>query len=265
MEEIIGYAALALTGLSLGLVGGGGSVLTVPVLVYLFHIEPSVATAYSLLIVGVTSFAGTVRNALEGNIDYRLALLFAVPGFFTVMFTRRFILPAIPDVLQAGSFSVNSEVALMLFFGLVMLLAALRMLSARGSQNDRGKELALTPILISALITGLVTGLAGAGGGFLIIPAMVLFAGTEMKKAVGTSLLVITLNSLIGVANDQNTSHVGNYPFIAALSGIAIVGFLGGTYLSSFFSGEKLKQAFGWFVLLLGLFILYKEGWGLMA
>jgi uncharacterized membrane protein YfcA len=260
--ELIGYFASALIGLSLGLTGSGGSILTVPVLVYLFHIEPTLATAYSLFIVGVTSLVGAVRSMFGQGIDHRKAAVFAVPSFIAVYLTRRLLIPLIPlHLFTVNGFTVTRELALMVFFALLMLAASVAMIRSRKTEASMPPGRTGNSILIAldGTAVGLVTGTVGAGGGFLIIPALVLLAKVPMKKAIGTSLLIIAANSLIGFAGDINAGRTIDFPFILLLSALATGGIFIGSYLAQFTDGQKLKTAFGWFVLGMGVAILVKE------
>ncbi len=259
---MIGYLASALIGISLGLTGSGGSILTVPVLVYLFHIEPTQATAYSLFIVGVTSLVGAVRSMLGQGVDLRKAVVFAVPSFIAVYLTRRLLIPLIPlDLFTVNGFTVTRELALMVLFAVLMLVASVAMIRSRKTDPSRPADQACNATLIAldGTAAGVVTGTAGAGGGFLIIPALVLLAKVPMKKVIGTSLLIIAVNSLIGFAGDINAGRTIDFPFILLLSAIAIGGIFMGSYLTQFIDGQKLKTTSGWFVLVMGVAILLKE------
>jgi uncharacterized membrane protein YfcA len=262
MENLVGYLASALIGVSLGLIGGGGSIITIPVLVYLFHIEPTLATAYSLFIVGTTSLVGGIRNTVLKTVDFKSALLFSIPSTLAVYFTRHFLLPHIPEhIASIGSFTLTKDIALMLFFSLIMVLAALRMIRDKQGEEkevtmDR-KQLLI--VILQGFIVGIVTGIIGAGGGFLIIPALVLLVGLPMKKAIGTSLIVIAINSLIGFMGDMHLVQEIDFPFMMILSGLAVMGVFFGMYLSRFIDGKNLKSGFGWFALAMAIFIIMKE------
>lgn len=262
MDYLIGYLASAFIGVTLGLVGGGGSVLTVPVLVYLFHVEPALATAYSLFIVGTTSLVGGIRNALDRSVDFRTAIVFSIPSFIAVFLTRRFLVPRIPqDLFSVGGYEISKDLGIMIFFTLIMVGAAISMIR---KEKNSGKKTENKPfnypvIILEGMVVGLVTGIVGAGGGFLIIPALVLFAGLPMKKAVGTSLIIIAVKSLVGFAGDIGAGQEINYTFIVTVSAIAIIGIFIGNYFSGFIHPQKLKVVFGWFVLAMGIFIFINE------
>tara|TARA_B110000438_G_C15749674_1_gene622363 strand:- start:584 stop:1375 length:792 start_codon:yes stop_codon:yes gene_type:complete len=261
MYEIIGYSCALLIGITLGLIGGGGSILTVPVLVYILGIEPILATAYSLFVVGISALAGTLKNLRRGNIDVKTGLVFAAPSFIAVYYTRRVIVPAIPqEIISIGSFSLSKETGIMLFFAFIMLLASISMIRGRKDNKDEeNKTLNYPIIMIEGLLVGALTGLVGAGGGFLIIPALVLLAGLPMKKAVGTSLMIIAIKSLIGFTGDLSTSLNIDWVFLSSFSALSIVGMGIGLYLSKSIEGAKLKKAFGCFVLVMAIIVLTKE------
>jgi uncharacterized protein len=262
MENILGYFAAGLIGIALGLIGGGGSILTVPVLVYLFHIEPTLATAYSLFIVGTTSLVGGVKSATKGLVDFRTAIVFAIPSFIAVYLTRRFVVPLLPDTLMTiGSLVVTKDIAIMIFFGLIMLGAAISMIRKKTTEtnDDSPIQYNYPMILLEGTVVGALTGIVGAGGGFLIIPALVLFAKLPMRKAVGTSLVIIAAKSLIGFLGDIGSGQHIDYGFIVMISLIAIAGIFLGTYFSKFIESGKLKSGFGWFVLAMSVYVIINE------
>ncbi|TCZ73337.1 sulfite exporter TauE/SafE family protein [Flaviaesturariibacter aridisoli] len=259
---LLGYFASLLIGVSLGLIGGGGSILTVPVLVYLFGLNPLLATSYSLFLVGATSFVGALDNFRKGWVHLKAVALFGSSSLITVFATRRFLVPSIPGKLaQIGKLTLTSSLLTMLLFALLMLLASVSMI--RGRKNAAGESECSDCFTVRKLLgygvgIGLVTGLLGAGGGFLLIPALVLLLRLPMKMAVGTSLLIIALNALIGFAGDLG--HVAiDWGFLLRITTIAVAGiFLGGA-LGKKIAGERLKRGFGWFVLLMGAYILVRE------
>lgn len=262
MDNFLGYVVSTLIGVSLGLIGGGGSIIAVPMLVYLFHIEPVFATAYSLVIVGTTSLVGSMRSALKKRVDFKTATLFSIPSLIAVYFIRHFVLPHIPPIIfAAGSLTLTKDALLMIFFSVLMIIASFKMITSKTVEVEEDSEIQFDYLKMSiqAIMLGIVTGFIGAGGGFLIIPALVLFAGLGMKKAIGTSLVIITINSLSGFLGDLGTGIQLNYPLVALISGFAIAGVFIGTYLSKFIDGSNLKKGFGWFSLAMALVILAKE------
>ena len=262
MESIIGYFAAGLIGISLGLIGGGGSILTVPVLVYLFHVEPTLATAYSLFIVGTTSLVGGVQSAMKNMVDFRTAVVFAIPSFVGVYLTRRYFVPLLPEELfTLGSFVVTRDIAIMVFFAIIMLVAAVSMIRNHGKESAGDQPISYNypMIVVEGLVVGALTGIVGAGGGFLIIPALVLFAKLPMKKAVGTSLIIIAAKSLIGFLGDVGSGQQINFQFIIIVSIIAIAGIFLGSHISKYIESRKLKSGFGWFVLVMGIYVIFNE------
>lgn len=259
---ILGYLGALIIGVILGLIGGGGSILTVPIFVYLLGIEPVTATAYSLFVVGSVSFVGSGKNLQKGLIDFKTALTFAIPAVISVFSVRKFIVPAIPEtVFSIGDFSLKKDIAIMVFFALLMLSASISMIknSSNNLENDNSEKQTNNVMLaVLGLLTGLITGIVGAGGGFIIIPILVLMAGLPMKKAVATSLFIIAINSLIGFLGDINATQI-DWKFLLPFTGIAIAGIFLGIYLNKFIDGKKLKTSFGWFVLEMGIYILSKE------
>ena len=259
--ELFGFAASIIMGLSLGLIGGGGSILTVPILVYLFDVDPVLSTAYSLFVVGLTSLIGSVSHFKAGNVHLRTALVFGIPSIISVYSVRKFVVPVIPDpVFSLMSFSVSKSLFVMVLFAVLMLLASISMIRKPKLSHKSAEVKSNSPLIFGeGLLVGGITGLVGAGGGFLIIPALVILAGLPMKQAVGTSLLIIALKSLIGFTGDIGSGQHIDYKFMLIFSGFAIMGILIGSYVTRFISNEKLKPVFGWFVLVMGFYILGKE------
>lgn len=260
--EIIGYVGALFVGLVLGLIGGGGSILTVPILVYALSFNPVIATAYSLFVVGTTSLIGALKNMMKGKVAFKTAIIFAIPAFSAVFITRAYIIPAVPDKLfEIGGYMVTKNVAIMIFFALIMLLASVTMISnsRHKLESEINNEKSNYPLLTGqGFLIGLVTGMVGAGGGFLIIPALVLLAKLPMKKAVATSLFIIAINSLIGFLGDVQNYDI-DWTFLLIFTAISTVGIFIGIWLNNFIDGKKLKKGFGWFVLVMGIYIIYKE------
>ena len=262
--EIIGFLGALIIGIVLGLIGGGGSILTVPIFVYILGLDPVKATAYSLFVVGISALAGTFKNIQKKTIDYKTGIVFAIPALISVYLTRKFAVPAIPsELFSVGDILVTKDIGIMIFFALIMLIAAILMIKGRKSNDVELNESQAVKynypiILIEGAVVGLITGLVGAGGGFLIIPALVLLVKLPMKKAVATSLMIIAIKSLIGFLGDVQNIQI-DWSFLLLFSGIAIVGIFLGIYLNKFIDGKKLKKGFGWFVLLMAIYIILKE------
>lgn len=262
VSQYIGYLGAVLIGIVLGLIGGGGSILTVPVFVYLLYLNPVTATAYSLFVVGITALVGTIQNLRKGLVDIRTALVFAAPALVAVYATRRYLIPFIPENLfTINDFMVTKDIGIMVFFALIMLLASISMIQGKGENSDSEKTKVVYNyplIILEGSGVGLLTGLVGAGGGFLIIPALVLLAKLPMKEAVATSLFIIAIKSIIGFIGDVENLKI-DWSFLLIFSALSIGGIFIGIWLNRFIAGEKLKKYFGWFVLLMGIYILFKE------
>lgn len=263
MLEIFGFIAALFIGLLLGLMGGGGSIVTVPVLVYLMHYSPVVATGYSLFVVGSTSAVGASMYWKRSLIDFKIALSFGIPAAIAVYLTRQFLIPAIPDkMFEVGSFHITKSIFLMLLFAIILIMASMSMIRGRRQieKENNKKNVVQKSVLLQGLGIGFLTGMVGVGGGFMIVPALVILSGLSMKKAVGTSLLIMAANSLIGFLGDIFTSDI-EWRFLLIFTAISIIGIFAGNFLSKKIPGEKLKKGFGWFVLLMGIYILIKEIW----
>ena len=256
--ELFGYFGALCIGLILGLTGGGGSILTVPILVYVMLIDPIIATAYSLFIVGTTSAFGAFQNYRKGLVDIKNGFLFAIPSFVAVYITRRFLVPLIPDTIVEHPFLLTKSTFLMVFFAVIMVLAAISMLKKKKEVVETAGNIAISTLLFQTFTIGIIIGLVGAGGGFLIIPSLVLFAKLPMKKAVGTSLFIIAMNSLIGFLGDVQTITI-DWKFLSSFTGISIIGIFIGIYLNKYVNESQLKKGFAYFVLFMATFILVKE------
>jgi uncharacterized membrane protein YfcA len=258
--EIAGYLAAVLIGVSLGLIGGGGSILTVPVFVYLLHVQPVLATTYSLFVVGSCSLVGGARAYIKKLIDFHVVLYFGLPSLLSVFLVRRFVLPLIPEYLfTIGDLVVTKGVFLMVLFALLMLSAAISMIRSV-SKPPAGviRKERSGALLIQGLLIGAITGLLGAGGGFLIIPALVLISRLPMKIAVGSSLTIMAISSFFGFFSTLSHYTI-NWLQLLTFTTIAVLGIFAGIALSEKIPGQALKKGFGWFVLATGLFILVRE------
>ena len=255
--EIIGYIGALCIGLVLGLTGGGGSMLTLPILVYIMSIEPVVATAYSLFIVGITSSFGAIQNYNKNLVDINNGFLFAIPSFIAVYLTRKYIVSLIPNQINLGFLSLQKGTFLMILFAIIMFYASISMLYKKNNkiQNNSASTYIL---VIQTFFIGIVIGLVGAGGGFLIIPSLVIFAKLPMKKAIGTSLFIIAINSLIGFLGDVQNLNI-NWIFLLTFTLISITGIFIGIYFSKYFNEQQLKKGFAYFVLSMAIFIMVKE------
>ena len=261
--EAFGYLSALLIGISLGLVGGGGSILAVPVLAYLFAINEKMATAYSLFIVGASSLVGGLKQHLKGYVDWKTAIVFGIPAIVGVALVRYYVVPALPDVFfKINDFEFTRRMGMFGLFALLMIPAAFSMLKKPKEKQQNSDEVVnynYLLILIEGLFVGGITGMIGAGGGFLIIPALVILANMNMKVAIGTSLVIIAFKSLLGFfLGDALTMDI-DWKFLAVFTGISLVGIFIGSYLSNFIDGDKLKKGFGYFIFVMAIFIFYME------
>jgi uncharacterized protein len=258
-SEVIGYIASVFVGLVLGLLGGGGSILSIPILVYLFGLEPVLASAYSLFIVGITSLVGAIPKYRQQLLNLRTGILFGIPSIITIFATRRWIVPAIPDVVLATeTLTLTKRLLLLGIFAILMVLASFSMIRGRREIVSRSHKFRTMLVILEGAFIGFLTGLVGAGGGFLIIPALVFLTGLKFKTAVGTSLFIIAINSLTGFAGDV-LNYTIEWRFLLTIASLAIAGILVGHYFSSRISGVVLRKIFGWLTLFMGIWILMKE------
>ena len=266
--EILGYIAAVLMGMVLGVIGGGGSILTVPILVYLMGVPADVATAYSLLIVGATAAYGAISYFRLGLVDVKASILFAIPSIIAVYLSRAFLMPAIPDILRIGDYLVSKNVAIMVFFAILMLSSAIMMLRkaykkniplAQSSHTNIVSSPKVTLIVIEGALVGLITGILGAGGGFLIIPALVLLLGMPMKRAVGASLFIIALKSLLGFIGDLQTGIFLDHQLLGLMLLATFIGMSISTKISEKLEGQSLQKFFAFFTLIIAIFIIVKE------
>jgi uncharacterized membrane protein YfcA len=247
--EVLGYFASILIGISLGLIGSGGSILTVPVLVYLFHINPLLATTYSLCVVGASSIAGVISRVKQKLVDIKTIIVFGIPSVLGVFIARKFFLPNIPESIHLGNNIVSKSNFIMLFFASLMLISALSMILGKNKKEVEG----ILPVYGLALIMvglgeGMLTGIVGAGGGFLIIPALVLLGKLPMKKAIASSIFIISIKSIVGFVGDLSHTII-DWKFLITIVLLATLGIIIGNYLNKKMDGAKLKKGFGWFVL----------------
>lgn len=256
--EILGYVGALFIGLVLGLTGGGGSILTVPILVYLMSISPVTATAYSLFIVGTTSTFGAIQNYRKNLVDIKNGFIFAIPSFVAVYLTRKYIVPEIPKIILESPILITKDTFLMLFFAVIMIFGALSVLKKKSQEINNEEKRNLILIGIQTFTIGIIIGLVGAGGGFLIIPSLILFAKLPMRKAVGTSLFIIAMNSLVGFIGDVQNLEI-DWLFLLTFSAISVVGIFIGMYLTKYTNESQLKKIFAYFVLLMAVIILLKE------
>jgi len=259
--ELLGYIMALFIGISLGLFGGGGSILAVPVLAYLFSLDEKVATAYSLFIVGFAALVGGIKQNINNNVDWITAVVFGIPALIGVWIVRHYVIPELPDVLfDIGDFAISRRMGMFGVFIVLMVAAALSMLKEnmrKGGSGDISYNYPL--ILIEGLIVGAVTGLVGAGGGFLIIPALVVLTNLDIKKAIGTSLVIIALKSILGFFLADALIMSIDWNFLIVFTSITITGIFLGVYIGNFIDGNKLKKGFGYFILAMSIFMFIIE------
>jgi len=260
--ELIGYFFAILMGLSLGMIGAGGSILTVPILVYFFKQDALVATTGSLFVVGVTALVGAAMNAKKGLVDSKTGIIFAIPSFAGVFAARRLLLPNIPDTLLSfGGFVMTKSLLVLAGFALLMIFASRAMIISGRPQalNSVDKiSHSTASIAVKGFLVGATTGFVGAGGGFLIIPALVILLHIPIRTAIGTSLAIITANSLFGFAVSTSQQPI-NWTLLLTISGLGVAGLILGKRISSPFQESTLKKGFGYFVLVFGFFILVDQ------
>lgn len=251
-------------GAVLGLLGGGGSILTLPILVYIFSVAEEIAPSYSLFVVGVAAVVGTLGYIRTNNISLKTGLVFGAPAMLAVYLTQRYLVPALPDVFFTfGSTDFTQGMGLMVLFAIMMLLASWSMI--RKKKKKPATEVGESKlgshwhfVLLEGLGLGLFTGLVGAGGGFMIVPVLVVLSGLPMKTAVGTSLFIIAAKSLLGFFGAVQADVYIDWEMLLPFTGLAVVGIVLGMMLASRIPGAKLKPIFGWFVLIMGIFVITK-------
>jgi uncharacterized membrane protein YfcA len=255
MIHLAGYCLCLFIGFSLGLIGGGGSILTIPVLVFFFGIEPVLATTYSLFIVGVTAISGSIDHYRMRNIDYKTVLLFGIPSVIVLFIMRRWLLGLIPStILRTDTWVLSKSLFIMIIFSITMLVAGWSMVK-KTSHTHLPENLSHSRLIMQGCITGAITGFIGIGGGFIIVPSLVLFAGLPMKRAIGTSLVIITINCIVGVLGNLEVAESLNFIFLSVLAALAIVGITIGTWSMRFIPDKQLKPVFGWIILVLSAVI----------
>lgn len=257
--ELAGYAASVFIGLILGMLGGGGSILSIPILVYLFSIDVVLASAYSLFIVGATSLVGALTKHKEHTVNIRSAVMFGIPSVVSIFATRKWIVPAIPEIVwQTDAFYISKRLLILGLFALLMVLASISMIRGTHDYNNDDERFMPVLLIVQGLLIGFLTGLVGAGGGFLIVPALVLLTGLGFKTAVGTSLFIIAISSLTGFLGDL-MNYSMDWSFLLIITMLASFGILIGNQLTHRISSIRLRKIFGWFILIVGFGILIRE------
>ena len=254
---MIGFLFAAIMGLVLGLLGGGGSILTVPILVYFFNISATLATGYSLFVVGTTSLISAWRYRHQVNVV--VAAIFAFPSTIGVLIARRFLLQPLPEQLHVFQFSITKDNLVMLVFASLIIVISFFMMRAKESADVASKPITMQSSFIIALegiVVGVVTGFVGAGGGFMIVPALTLLVGIPLREAIATSLLIIAIKSLIGFLSDIQMAVSIDWLFLCQFTGVTIIGSFIGISLNKWISVQKLRQLFAYVILVVGVGIL---------
>lgn len=261
ISQIVGYVLAVFVGITLGMIGSGGSILSVPILVYVMSIEPTLATAYSLFIIGTSSLVGGIHKAKQKLVDFNKVVLFGFPAIISVFITRKIIVPRIPEIVFSNEhFTLSKSILIMLVFAVVMIVASVNMIKPLKQKELLGNEkLNYYTITLLGILIGLLSGFVGAGGGFLIVPTLLLVAKTPMKMAVGTSLFIVCSQSLIGFTGDVMGTEVIDWKLLLFFTLASIIGIFIGNFISKKIKEEKLKIGFGWFVLAMGVYIILRE------
>ena len=217
------------------------------------------ASAYSLFIVGATSFVGAIPKYREHLINLRTGFLFGLPSIIAIFCTRKWIVPAIPTIVfETAGLTLTKRELLLGLFAVLMVLASVSLIRKKKEITSESQRFRTFLVIIQGALIGFLTGLVGAGGGFLIIPALVLLTGLPFKTAVGTSLFIIAINSLVGFFGDLLNYEI-DWRFLLSITSLAIVGILAGNFLSRRILALYLRKAFGWVTLAMGCWILLRE------
>ena len=261
ISQMIGYILAVFVGMTLGMLGSGGSILSVPILVYVMGIEPTLATAYSLFVIGTTSLVGGIHKAKQSLVDFNKVVLFGIPAVISVFITRKVLVPKIPEIIfWSAEFTLSKSILIMVVFAIVMIFASVRMIKPlKEKKVSDNEKLNYIKIVLLGICIGLISGFVGAGGGFLIVPTLLFFANTSMKKAVGTSLFIVALQSLIGFTGDIMSDQIIDWKLLQFFTFASVFGIFIGNFISKKVAEDKLKTGFGGFVLTMGIYIIIRE------
>ncbi|WP_282637927.1 sulfite exporter TauE/SafE family protein [Sphingobacterium thalpophilum] len=259
---VIGFLLAILVGLSMGLMGSGGSILTLPIFVYLFRIEPQYALDYSLFSIGALAIIGSITPLIKKEIDLHITTVFLVPSILSVYLTKRYLLPAIPQQVDFDNTFISRNHIIMLLFAFVILLSAVAMISRKRQTAASTAHMNIVQVskaIASGLLVGLITGLVGAGGGFIIVPSLVLLLGIPLKQAISTSLLIIGLNASFGLmANYHFWAHM-NWPILVIFTLITLIGLQLGNKWKGRLDTMRLQGMFAYFLISIAVLILVFE------
>jgi uncharacterized membrane protein YfcA len=262
MKELEAYTASVVIGLCLGLIGAGGSILTIPVFVYILKTSPVASTIYSMFVVGICSFTGAIIAFTKKLVDIKAAVVFGLPSVAGVFIARKLIFPLVPEQLfSIGSMAITKDVFIMLVLAIIMLIVSIKMLkkkSANVTVRNAERKNTNAIFFLQGICTGIVTGLLGVGGGFLIVPALLLWLKLPVKTAIGTTLFIITINSAAGFITSY-TSVLIQWPLMIKFAIGAIAGILAGSKLSEKIKADYLKKILAWFIIITSVYVLYKQ------
>ncbi len=242
-------------GATFGLIGAGGSILSVPILIYIINLSPIIATSYSFYIVGLVALLGAIGYFRKKLISVVDVWYFSIPSTFGVIFSRYYILPSIPNII----FGIDKNALITIMFSLLMIISGIMTLRKLENQSNLKKEKSLLLNSVYALIIGSIVGVLGAGGGFLIIPALYNLLKVDIKKSIGTSLAIVSLNCFIAVIVDFTSGNVTNGETIIPIMIFSIFGMLMGLKLESRVKTKNIKTIFAVFTMIIGIIILIKQ------
>jgi uncharacterized protein len=261
---VIGYGLVFVMGGLLGLLGGGGSILTIPILVYFFGISPLLSTGYSLFIVGASSSVAVYNYWKERLINVKVGIVFGVPATGGVLVSRILILPNLPETIHLLNIDVSKDRLILLIFAILVLAISIFMIKSRDATSDtilQKKENGLSVIktLLGGSVLGVITGFVGAGGGFMIVPALIILTPVTLKESIATSLFIISVKAIVGFMGDLSAGVQFDWVFLCQLLSITVIGIIIGTKINKYMPVQYLRKGFGYFVFAMGIFILYKE------
>lgn len=257
--ELVGYLALIGLGFILSVIGGGGSLLSVPILVYLFSIDIVTASSYSLFIVGTSSLLGALQKFRKEGADFLVAMVFGCSSAIGIFITRKWIVPIIPEVVWVENDILITKRALLLgIFSSIVIASSLVILRRHPWTSAESGKRRLDFLLPVSLLSGIIAGLVGVGGGVIILPALITFARLPIKIAVGTTLLVISFNSLLGFITDVTIGNI-DWIFLLLITFLASLGMFVGNRYHEKIPVKYLRLSFGWFMLVVAMWIILTE------
>ena len=258
---IVGAFISLLIGIVLGLVGGGGSILTVPLVHYLFGTSMLLATTYSLIVVSVASGVGTIQRLKSRQVDFKQGIIFVLPSMTVAFVIRRFILPAIPESFEVAGIQMSLELIISILLITVMLFTAIRTLISKRKPSI--EPASIVSILLYGVLTGLLSGFIGAGGGFIIVPILIRL-GMDIRKAVGTSMFIISIQSAVALSGDAFNAQIAaeggiDWGLVSVITFFTVGGVLLGSYLQRYFSGKLLRRVFSLILITVAVGILIQK------